>query len=77
MRLLVMWRKTIAAGAAVMILAAAATATGAAIQDARWTSDGRTEVIAGTIAAVLVRTVPNRMMVAVRTEVVAVAVVQL
>lgn len=67
-----MWRKTIAAGAAVMILAA----TGTAIQDARWTSDCRTEVIAGTIA-VRVRTAPNRMMVTERTEVVAVAIVQL
>lgn len=67
-----MWRKTVAAGAAVMILAT----TGATVQETWWTSDCRAEVIAGTIA-VLVRTVSNRMMVAVRTKVVAVAVVEL
>lgn len=70
MRLLVMWRKTIATGAAVMIL----VTTGATVQEIWWTSDRRAEVIAGTIA-VLVRTVSNCMMVTVRTKVVAVAVV--
>lgn len=63
--------KTIAAGAAVMILVAGAT-----VQKPRRTSDPRAEVIAGTIA-VLVCIVPHRVMIAVRTEVVAVAVVQL
>lgn len=69
--MLVMGRKTVAAGAAVMILVGAT-----AIQETRRAGDARVEVIAGTIA-VLIGAVSHRVVIAVRTKVVAVAVVQL
>lgn len=76
MRLLVVRRKTVAAGAAVMIFVGT---TATAVQNTRRAGDPRVEVIAGTIAAatVLICAVSHRVVIAVRTKVVAVAVVQL